>query len=69
MDSSDEMLAYLHGQIDPRDRANPKYALLWKQIEAVNKAKADILAAQPITMIVRADAITFDTAAEPKRGS
>ena len=48
MDNLDEALVYMHGQIDPRDRLNPRYALLWKQIEAVNKAKADILAAQPM---------------------
>jgi hypothetical protein len=55
MDSGDEALLYLHQQIDPHDRLNPKYALLWKQIDAIHKAKTDILAAQT-TVSVTVDA-------------
>ena len=46
MGNSDEILAYLHGQIGPRDQSNPKYAEIWKQIAAVRKAQAAILAAR-----------------------
>ena len=51
----DELLTYLHSKIDPRDRLNAKYAEVQAQIDAIRKAKADILAAQPPRpMIVRA---------------
>jgi hypothetical protein len=51
-DSADEILIYLHSQIDPRDQLNPRYALLWKQIEAIIKAKSTILATQPMGPIL-----------------
>lgn len=41
-----EALEYLYAQIDPHDRLNPKYAEVLQQIDAVNKARSDILAAQ-----------------------
>lgn len=41
-----ECIAYLHRQIDPRDRGNPKYALLHKQIEAIHLALADATATE-----------------------
>ena len=54
----DELLTYLHSQIDPHDRLNPKYAKLWQQIDAIRQAKADILRAQPPKpIIVRGSAI------------
>lgn len=41
-----ECVAYLHRQIDPHDRLNPKYAYLHAQIDAINKAVADVMAAE-----------------------
>jgi hypothetical protein len=52
VDSGDEALIYLHSQIDPHDTMNPKYARLWKQVEAINSAKATILAAQTTTSFI-----------------
>lgn len=49
MDNLDEALIYLHAQIDPHDRLNPKYALLWKRIEAIQKARCDLMSAQLTT--------------------
>ena len=48
----DEMLIWLHGQIDPHNPRDPKYAELWKQIDAIRQAKADIMAAQPPKPII-----------------
>ena len=51
MNPCDELLAWLHGQIDPHDQNNPKYADLWKAIAATRKAKSNILAAKPVDPI------------------
>lgn len=54
----DELLVYLHRLIDPHDRLNPKYAYVRAQIDAIVKAKADYLAAQPPKpIIVRGSAV------------
>lgn len=52
---SDEMLVYLHGQIDPHDRLNPTYALLNKQIEAINKARSDLMSMQLPALVITTD--------------
>lgn len=49
---SDEMLMYLHRQIDPHDQMNPRYADLRAQIDAIVKARADCLAVQLPPVIV-----------------
>jgi hypothetical protein len=49
----DEALLYLRRQIDPHDRLNPKYAYLHAAIEAVVRAKADILARQAPALILK----------------
>lgn len=33
-----ELLSWLHEQIDANDPRNPKYAALWKQIDAIRQA-------------------------------
>lgn len=51
--SCDDALVYLHGQIDPHDRLNPKYAHVRAAIDALAKAKADILARQAPALILK----------------
>lgn len=36
---ADEAITYLYRQIDPRERANPRYAAINAQIDAICRAK------------------------------
>jgi len=55
IDYASECLLYLHKQIDPHDRLNPKYAYLRKQIDAINAALADATATEIPPIVIRAD--------------
>lgn len=42
--TADEALAYLRYLIDPRDPLNPRYAAVQRCIDAIIKAKVDVIA-------------------------
>ncbi len=52
-----DALDFLHKQIDQNDRLNPKYASVWRQIEAIRRALADVEAARASVAYVALDAI------------
>ena len=55
-----DAVAYLRAQIDPHDRNNPKFAQLHAAIDALVKAKADILARQAPALILKHAEISRD---------
>ena len=64
----DELLTYLHRQIDPQDSHNPKYQELWRQIEHIRRAKADYMAASvPPLRITRGQAISLGLTVSDKQ--
>ena len=57
VESTAEIVAYLHAQIDPHDRFNPKFAHLHAAIDALVKAQSDILAQQVPALVLKRAAV------------